>query len=469
MHRVDLYYVLTLIISSLFDGAGDDTFHHLFQVFHLCFLATAVVHIRPVETMRNPYKYPDMFGYSIGVLFIALCNIYRSIEIMFKVVGDEAAAKTSERKYLVGYILQFICYLAASCVAGVALFRNSDELDVDATTIGGQRNMMSISNVCSRILSTQRRDLVDDSSSKTDTPILLCLTGWILSVCILLLRSFFFEEKDGGHKKHNVPMNIEYILHRFGELTMLLLGESVLSVLIVETTRTLEYHVTFYAGIVSLILMQYMHFKYQPHSADEHAFRKSVKCGAIFYLFCIIHAFSLIGVGTAYKMMLQEYSQNEKYRIRRLISLVSRTLAGGTRGVDYNSAELRQRVANMFCISMATSWLCLEGMYICHYGTNKYLSFVRCKWGKFVAFIRLCLIVIIATISQYVTEPEKVTLIGLALLCVAVATNEIGDYLWNKEFNETEHKQWLDETNESGVQESDISGKDTQHDAEYCI
>ena len=93
-------------------------------------------------------------------------------------------------------------------------------------------------------------------------------------------------------------MNIEYILHRFGELTMLLLGESVLSVLIVETTRTLEYHVTFYAGIVSLILMQYMHFKYQPHSADEHAFRRSVKCGAIFYVFCIIHAFSLIGVGS---------------------------------------------------------------------------------------------------------------------------------------------------------------------------
>ena len=108
MHRVDLYYVLTLIISSLFDGKllGDDPFHHLFQVFYLCFLATAVVHIRPVETMRNPYKYPDMFGYSIGVLLIATCNICRSIEIMFKVVGDEKAAKTSERKYLVGYIHQ---------------------------------------------------------------------------------------------------------------------------------------------------------------------------------------------------------------------------------------------------------------------------------------------------------------------------------------------------------------------------
>lgn len=83
--------------------------------------------------------------------------------------------------------------------------------------------------------------LGNDLTFETNTPIILCLIGWLLSVCILLLRSFFFEEKDGGHKKHNVPMNIEYILHRFGELTMLLLGEGVLSVLIVETTRTLEY------------------------------------------------------------------------------------------------------------------------------------------------------------------------------------------------------------------------------------
>ena len=320
IYRVVLYYLSTnldhiFFLSLIYLMVGDDQFHHLFQVFHLCFLATAVVHIRPVETMRNPYKYPDMFGYSVGVLLIALCNIFRSVEIMFKVVGDEAAAKTSERKYLVGYILQFICYLAASCVAGVALFQNNEFDDVDATITDGQRNMMSISNVCSRILnSTQQRYLVDDLTFETNTPIIMCLIGWLLSVCILLLRSFFFEEKDGGHEKHNVPMNIEYILHRFGELTMLLLGEGVLSVLIVETTRTLEYHVTFYAGIVSLILMQYMHFKYQPHSADEHAFRRSVKCGAIFYVFCIIHAFSLIGVGTAYKMMLKEYSEN-RYRL----------------------------------------------------------------------------------------------------------------------------------------------------------
>ena len=156
--------------------------------------------------------------------------------------------------------------------------------------------------------------------------------------------------------------------------------------------------------------------------------------------------------------------------MRKLITLVSRTLAGGTGGVEYSSAGRRQRVANMFCISLATSWLCLEGMYICHYGTNKYLSFVRCKWGRFVAFIRLCGFIIIATMSQYVTQPEKVTLIGLALLCVAVATNEIGDYLWNKEFNKpNDHKHLPDETNESGVEDSGVSEKETQHDAEYCI
>ena len=45
---------------------GDDPWHRLFELLHLCFLATAVVHIRPVDNMSNPSEYSDMFGFSLG-------------------------------------------------------------------------------------------------------------------------------------------------------------------------------------------------------------------------------------------------------------------------------------------------------------------------------------------------------------------------------------------------------------------
>jgi hypothetical protein len=55
-------------------------------------------------------------------------------------------------------------------------------------------------------------------------------------------------------------MNVEFLVHRNGEWTMLMLGESILS-------------------LMTAILLQYLYFRSQPHNADDHAVRKGKNLG----------------------------------------------------------------------------------------------------------------------------------------------------------------------------------------------
>ena len=163
-----------------------------------------------------------------------------------------------------------------------------------------------------------------------------------------------------------IPSCAEYSIHRFGELVMLLLGESILSILIVESTNSVRYHVTFYAGIVSIVLLQYCHYKYQPHSPSTHAFRRSIRGGSIYFVLIAIYAHALVAVGTSYKMFLSQYAYEDNLKnkhMRHLVTtLLSRNLAGAADETKLGTVELKQAVANMFCISMVVVWSCLEGI-----------------------------------------------------------------------------------------------------------
>jgi hypothetical protein len=56
---------------------------------------------------------------------------------------------------------------------------------------------------------------------------------------------------------------------------MLMLGESVLSLLIVDVTATSDYYKAFFSGILSITLLEFLHFRSQPHEEDDHALRRS--------------------------------------------------------------------------------------------------------------------------------------------------------------------------------------------------
>jgi len=56
---------------------------------------------------------------------------------------------------------------------------------------------------------------------------------------------------------------------------MLMLVESILNLLIVNVSTTRDYYISFNAGVLSVIILQLLQYKYQLNHTDDHAMRNS--------------------------------------------------------------------------------------------------------------------------------------------------------------------------------------------------
>lgn len=71
-------------------------------------------------------------------------------------------------------------------------------------------------------------------------PIWLCIAGWFAQE-LTYFYIFGFASSDESNKGWVVPMNIPYLIHRYGEWTNLVLGESILSLLTAATSKDNKY------------------------------------------------------------------------------------------------------------------------------------------------------------------------------------------------------------------------------------
>lgn len=224
---------------------------------------------------------------------------------------------------------------------------------------------------------------------------------------------------------------------------MLMLGESVLSLLIVDVAESSAYYKTFFCGILSITLLDYLHFRSQPHHADDHALRRSKEAAINFTLLIQIYSAALVVLGTSYKMLLFEYAylsqENGSYR-KLWSNPLARLLAGADEPM-FAMDERQQRVSHFFCISMAVVWLCSDLMIINHRGLQDNLGKCRFSHSGFLrfvaislAFLRLALIVFMATLSQWVVEPSVLALVGLIGIICQVLLRVVGSSYFGPEY-----------------------------------
>ena len=75
----------------------------------------------------------------------------------------------------------------------------------------------------------------------------------------------------GDVRSWYVPANIDYLIHRYGEFVMLMIGEGVLSLLIIETVEAKKYYAAVIFGLLTMIFIHVLKSESEPTESSEHA------------------------------------------------------------------------------------------------------------------------------------------------------------------------------------------------------
>ena len=103
-----------------------------------------------------------------------------------------------------------------------------------------------------------------------DLPMTLTTVAYFLRFFMTSMR-FFLRDMKGDIRNWYVPTNIDYLIHRYGEFVMLMIGEGVLSLLIIETIETPSYYDVVEFGLLTMIFIHVLKTESDPHDSSKHA------------------------------------------------------------------------------------------------------------------------------------------------------------------------------------------------------
>ena len=94
------------------------------------------------------------------------------------------------------------------------------------------------------------------------------------------------------------------IAHRYGELTMLLLGESVLSMILAPVKNRSKYYITFFVGLATVQLLRFVHFGSEEFDPEKYALARKLRAGRIWMELMTGYGIGLIALGVGLKALL---------------------------------------------------------------------------------------------------------------------------------------------------------------------
>jgi hypothetical protein len=208
---------------------------------------------------------------------------------------------------------------------------------------------------------------------------------------------------------------------------------SILSLLIVDVTEGHDYYTTFFCGILTVVALQYLHYRSQPYNADFHAMRRDKDAGIWWSITNTLYSASLILVGVSYKMFLYDFT----YEARRLEEeeyIHNERFLAGSGGGGLSTEERQQAAANVFSASMALVFICLDVMLLFHRGLKTSIGRCQCVHSKtknyrgiILTVARIALILFFATLSQYENnDPQQLAILGLAGVVAQLIIRQLG-------------------------------------------
>ena len=305
----------------------DNLFHRSLEIFHLCLVGTIVSYIQSSESMRDTSGNPAMAVFSGTYLLGTISAMYAYYDLYKNVIGGEEAksnAASDLRKKAMGLIFTLAAF----------------------------------------VFSIKDYYFLDEETCINYWPAYCLIAGFVFEMTVYPLCYYLviLPRMGVSHKTVMVPLNLEYLIHRVGEWVMLMLGESVLSILTIghyhatatneedEPNSRIPTAIPFYAGILQITMFQYLFFRSQPSEAKDHVMRRSQWGGMFFFYNHTFYSAALIMVGCSFKMMLSpekmlEQEQEDDY--------------------DY---DITERIALVYAVSLAVSFLALDNMTTSHRG-----------------------------------------------------------------------------------------------------
>ncbi len=249
----------------------------------------------------------------------------------------------------------------------------------------------------------------------------------------------------------------DYLIKRYGEFTLLMLGESILSLIgIGHTTISRDYYLVVIVGIVTVIWLHFLHFESELQNASEHALwghRWNTVC---YILIIQVITISLIGFGSSFKgesvttLALRLILLTVKISLIHLILNMPVFLH---EVIDENTHESTHESANesktqpthekngtiFFVIVLSLVVVSLELLNLCHTGIKRAVGhlFQTIEGGKrklywpivIISLIKVAIFLFCMTLHKWLDEPEYIVPAGCAVVIALSITRVVVHFL----------------------------------------
>jgi hypothetical protein len=239
-------------------------------------------------------------------------------------------------------------------------------------------------------------------------------------------------------------MNIGFSIHRYGEFTMLMLGEAIFSLVVVLTEiDNPRYYATFFGALLTIILFQYLHFQSQPHDHEQYAMRRNKDAGLMWSLCNQLYALALVLLGSSYSFFLTDFTPPTTYSdttttettasvdtTNSTESTAHRWLASASiSGDDRHFDQARY----IFSVSLALAFACLDIMTLLNVGWHNGKDRCICKRthtvnyrGIAVVAVRVGWWAVTATLSVWIDEPTSLAWAGVTCVLMELLLRKCG-------------------------------------------
>ncbi|KAL3902428.1 MAG: hypothetical protein SGARI_005841, partial [Bacillariaceae sp.] len=352
------------LLDSKFVSSTDNVFHRLNQVLHLIVLGFIIWNIQQSGAAFDAS--PCNLIFTGGILFDAIWFVTLYADIWKNGVGGGPEAKHDAVAQMKRKLVSGSCYMMAFLWCLYDYYNN------------GGGNGGHTTSTPSTLSST-----LDDDNGTNFMPAYLVIAGFILEFWVYTPLTRFVIMPRHGYSREDVtvPSNKEFIIERIGEFIMLLMGESVLSII----AETGEYN-------------------WSSSTFDRrHPIRNSRQGFLPYLAWCWITIFSasLILIGSAFKMVMAPEEMLEKHP-------------------NQSPESIARTTATIFAVNQTTAFVMIDLMLWAHRGWSKSALLFR-RGGKWAlrAILAQCLNLALLLLTLALSRILDMTLLAV-LGCLLV-------------------------------------------------